>query len=208
MIIPENFFMYINIFIGFLYLALVIIGFIKGFIYEVVSLIYTALALVAAYFASPVLASLFPIIDITKFNDDLKLVEKFVDLNPLINTIIYFLLIFIFLKVVYIILSIALKAFNKIPVLGTLNKFLGALFGVLNATLITLAISMLLTLPLFSNGKQVKENTVLKYVDTYSTKAINYLVDNINLDQLTERFKDFDVEKAREDFKQFIIEYE
>jgi len=200
--------MYINIFIGFLYLALVIIGFIKGFIYEVVSLIYTALALVAAYFASPVLASLFPIIDITKFNDDLKLVEKFVDLNPLINTIIYFLLIFIFLKVVYIILSIALKAFNKIPVLGTLNKFLGALFGVLNATLITLAISMLLTLPLFSNGKQVKENTVLKYVDTYSTKAINYLVDNINLDQLTERFKDFDVEKAREDFKQFIIEYE
>ena len=162
MIIPENYFIYITGFIIAIYLVMIYIGYRKGFLYELVSLLYTAASLILAWFASPVLASLFPLFDISSLNEKYELIDHFFNLNNLLNTVAYFLIIFLVLKLLYVFVALLMKSLNKIPVLGKLNQILGACSGVINATLIALALSMLLSLPLISNGREVREKTILK----------------------------------------------
>ena len=90
MVIPQNYFIYISVFIGIIYLAMMYIGYKHGLLYELVALLYTALTVALAWFASPVLADLFPLFDITKLNEEYKLLNQVFDLNRMLNTVSFF----------------------------------------------------------------------------------------------------------------------
>jgi uncharacterized membrane protein required for colicin V production len=94
---------------------------------------------------------------------------------------------------------------NKIPVIGKFNQFLGAIFGFINATLIVLAISMLLSLPVIKNGQQVKDNTILRYINHYSDEALAFVIEKLSTTSLKEDINDFDIDAYREEFKEWII---
>ena len=197
MLIPENYFPYISIFIIALYLILMIIGYNKGFLFELVNMLYTILSLFISWVVSPVLAKMFPIISIEKIDSQYQLLNTLFNLDNILNNIAYFIITFLVLKVIYIFISFLTKSLNKIPVLGKANKILGLFTGFINATLITLALSMLLTLPLFKNGKDVREKTILKYIDNYSNQAISFVVEKIVLNNLGDN--GFDVSAYREE---------
>lgn len=175
--IGSNFILYINIGILILFIALIIIGYSKGFLLQLLSLLYTIASLTAAWFLSPVLAEKYPIIHLDKINSEYKLISEFLHLDNIINVVIYFIIIFFVLKLIYIILSVILKGVNKIPVVGKLNKVLGAMLGCVNAILISVLIGMLLTLPIFKNGKEIKDKTVLKYTDGIAQRCF-VLIEN------------------------------
>lgn len=202
MLIPENYFMYISIFVIALYIVLMIIGYNKGFLFELVNMLYTILSIFIAWVVSPVLANKFPIISIEKIDSQYSLLNTFFNLDNLLNNIAYFIITFLILKILYIFISLLTKSLNKIPVLGKLNKILGMFTGIFNATLITMALSMLLTLPLFKNGKDVREKTILKYVNKYSNQAISYIVDKITLNNIDGDI--LDVESYREEFLKWL----
>ena len=204
MVIPQNCFIYISVFIVAIYLIMMIVGYKRGLLYELIGLFFTALSVAAAWFVSPVLAGLFPIIDLANYSDETKLLSKLFDLNQLINTIAYFLIVFLLLKLLYFFLSLLLKSLNKVPVIGTLNKFLGSVFGVLNATIIVLCLSMLLSLPIFSNGKEVRENTILRYIGSFSSDVFHVVAEWIGDSNLKERTEDFDVDLYREEFREWL----
>ncbi|MBQ5552906.1 MAG: CvpA family protein, partial [Erysipelotrichaceae bacterium] len=113
MVIPESFFIGISIFIVAIYLLMIYLGYKRGLLYELVSLLYTALALFIAWFAAPVLASLFQLFDISKVSDKYAFLNKVLNLNSLLNTAAYFLIIFLIMRLLYLFISLLVKGFNK-----------------------------------------------------------------------------------------------
>ena len=205
MVIPESFFIGISIFIVAIYLLMIYLGYKRGLLYELVSLLYTALALFIAWFADPVLASLFQLFDISKVSDKYALLNKVLNLNSLLNTAAYFLIIFLIMRLLYLFVSLLVKGFNKIPVIGGINRIFGALLGVVNGTLIVLALSMLLSTPLIKNGKAIKENTLLKYVSYYSDQAFEYIVEKIYDSNAEFDGEGIDIDSYRQEFKEWLI---
>ena len=204
MSIPTNIFPFINIFIVILYIALIIIGYTKGFLFELLSLAYTLISLLIAWIISPVFANIYPIIKLENISNETQLMSKLVNLDAIVNTVLYFVIVFLVLKVFYWILAVVLKGMNKLPVIGTFNKLLGALFGVINATLITFMLSLLLSLPVIKNGNEVKNGTLFKYISNYSQVALNYVIENVDLDNIKKQFDNFDIDSARDEFKQWL----
>lgn len=204
MIIPENYFIVFDIVISLLFLAMIFVGYKRGLLYELVSILYTLGSLFFSWFIAPVLAGLYPLVDIAKIYPESSLLVDVFDLNPILNTIIYFVLVFLALKVLYFIISIILKGFNSIPVLGFLNRLLGACLGFINGLLITMVISMLFTLPLFANGQKIKDETILKYINNFTQNALNYIVENIDLSNLEKQFDNFDIDTSREALKDLL----
>lgn len=207
MLVKESAYLYINIAVILLYVSFVILGYIKGLFYELISLVYTGVSLFIAWLISPVFAELFPIVKMGEIYDEGSILNNIVNVNPLINTALYFLIVFIVLKIAYIIISLVVKSFNKLPVLGTFNKILGAIFGIINATLITLLISIFFTLPLFKNGNEVRKNTILNYVDSISNQAIKFVVDHMDTDFIVHDVN-FDASKTRQDITNWLINHE
>ena len=205
MFIPEQYFIYISIFIVMIYLAMMFIGYKHGLLYELVNLLYTAASFGIAYFAAPVFAAVFSFIDISKSGSEYSTLNQLFNLNKIINTVAYFIIIFLILKVLYIFISLFVKSLNKIPVIGKFNQLLGMIFGILNATLIALCLSMLLSLPIISNGKQIREKTILRYINRYSDQALNYLVQKVGEQEIKDKIEGFDIDEYREDFKQWLI---
>lgn len=203
MIIPENYFIYINILIGIIYLLFIIVGYIKGFLYEIISLLYTGFSILVAWFISPVLANLYPLVKLENINEEANLINKFINVNSIADFIIYFVIVFLILKLIYVLISLIVKAFNKVPVLGKINKLLGGLFGIINATLITLAISLVFTLPIFKNGNEIREKTILKHISEISVRINNAFIENIKLEDYIVD-SSFDVEGARQALKTWL----
>ena len=201
MIVPSSFFIFIDIAIVAMFICFIIVGYSKGFVYEVLSLLYTAISIVASWFLAPIFASMYPLVKLENLNTQAELLSRFINLDVILNTVIYFVLIFIIFKILYILLSLIFKGMNKLPVLGTINKILGAVIGILNATIVTIFLSLLLTMPIFKNGNEIKNNTIFKYIKNYSDEAITLIVQNVDLNHIKQQFKDFDINNAREDFK-------
>ncbi len=204
MVIPENCFIFVSGFIVVIYAAMIYMGYKKGLLYELISFLYTAASVLIAWFMSPVLASLFPFFDIGDIDEKYQILNKIYDFNGLLNTIAYFVIIFLLLKLLYILISLLVKSLNKIPVIGSLNQLLGGIFGILHATIIVLALSLLLSLPIIKNGKQVREKTLFRYVGSISNEAFSYLIDLISDSGLKENIGDLDINAYREQFKEWI----
>jgi uncharacterized membrane protein required for colicin V production len=204
MVIPENCFIFVSGFIVVIYAAMIYMGYKKGLLYELISFLYTAASVLIAWFMSPVLASLFPFFDIGDIDEKYQMLNKIYDFNGLLNTIAYFVIIFLLLKLLYILISLLVKSLNKIPVIGSLNQLLGGIFGILHATIIVLALSLLLSLPIIKNGKQVREKTLFRYVGSISNEAFSYLIDLISDSGLKENIGDLDINAYREQFKEWI----
>lgn len=198
MVISQDYYIFIDIFIGLIYLAMFFIGYKRGLLYELINVIYTVASLFAAWFASPVFASLFPLIDLTKIIEDQQLLIEAFDLNGFVNEVAYFIIIFLLLKLFYVLISVLVRSFNKIPVIGRVNQFFGGIFGLINATLITLFLSMLLMLPLFKNGKDIIDHTLLRYIRSYSNDALGLITETMLQNKVGDRLDNIDIESYRE----------
>ena len=148
---------------------------------------------------------MFQLFDISKVSDKYALLNKVLNLNSLLNTAAYFLIIFLIMRLLYLFISLLVKGFNKIPVIGGINRIFGALLGVVNGTLIVLALSMLLSTPLIKNGKAIKENTLLKYVSYYSDQAFEYIVEKIYDSNAEFDGEGIDIDSYRQEFKEWLI---
>lgn len=204
MIIPNSYVLYINIFIGLLYAVMIFNGFRRGLLFELISVLYNILSLVIAWILCPVLASEFPIVSMQNLSEELLIMSHFVDLGPLINSLLYFVIIFLLLRVVYMLIGLLAKSVNGLPVIGLMNKISGAVMGVVNATIIVTVMSLLLVLPIFSNGKEIRNKTVFAYIEKYSDMAIDFVTENMDLEDYKQKYEDFDVDEFRNNIKDWI----
>lgn len=197
MVISSEYFIYINVAIVLIYVIFAIVGYKNGLALQVIDLIYNILAVVVAWFVSPILAAHFPLVKLDELYTALGL-------NVLIDTLLYCVIIFLVLKLIYLFIKPLFKGVTKLPIIGFINKIGGFFFGLINATIVLLLISMLLNTPLFSNGKEVKSNTYLKYCESLSQKALEITLNHINLDSIKDSVDNFDVDKTREEFDKWL----
>lgn len=196
MVISSAYFTYLNLALIILYLAFVVIGYKNGLILQIVDLVYNILALFIGYFLAPILASHFPIVKLDEVYMALKL-------NVLMDTLIYMIIIFILLKLLYLIIKPLFGFVSKIPLIGFVNDIGGALMGIVNATIVVLLFCMLLNTPLFKNGNEVKEKTYLKTINGLSYRALEFSMDHFDFQK---EFKDFDIDKTRMAFDKWLEE--
>lgn len=196
MVISSAYFTYLNLALIILYLAFVVIGYKNGLILQIVDLVYNILALFIGYFLAPILASHFPIVKLDEVYMALKL-------NVLMDTLIYMIIVFILLKLLYLIVKPLFGFVSKIPLIGFVNDIGGALMGIVNATIVVLLFCMLLNTPLFKNGNEVKEKTYLKTINGLSYKALEFSMDHFDFQK---EFKDFDIDKTRMAFDKWLEE--
>lgn len=196
MVISSAYFTYLNLALIILYLAFIVIGYKNGLILQIVDLVYNILALFIGYFLAPILASHFPIVKLDEVYMALKL-------NVLMDTLIYMIIVFILLKLLYLIIKPLFGFVSKIPLIGFVNDIGGALMGIVNATIVVLLFCMLLNTPLFKNGNEVKEKTYLKTINGLSYKALEYSLDHFKFEN---EFKDFDIDKTRMAFDKWLEE--
>ena len=196
MVISSAYFTYLNLALIILYLAFIVIGYKNGLILQIVDLVYNILALFIGYFLAPILASHFPIVKLDEVYMALKL-------NILMDTFIYMIVVFILLKLLYLIIKPLFGFVSKIPLIGFVNDIGGALMGIVNATIVVLLFCMLLNTPLFKNGNEVKEKTYLKTINGLSYKALEFSMDHFDFQN---EFKDFDIDKTRMAFDKWLEE--
>ena len=202
--IPTDYVLFINILIFLIYAAMIYVGYKKGFIFALVSIIYNALAIFVSWLLAPVLAGEFPMLSADIISENIGIVGKLFDLDPIVNTVVYFVIIFIILRIVYLFITLFAKSVNAVPLFGSLNKIIGALIGVVNATIVVTILSLLLVLPVFSNGKQIRDMTMFKYIEKYSDMAIEYGIEHVDVSTFKDYWSQFDSDAVREEIKEWI----
>lgn len=193
----------VNVVILLIYLISVVIAYKNGFLYEVLGLFINLIILFLSYLLAPLLAS-----KISLINIDVSAypILAIFNLNELFNKIIFFVLIFFVLSIFGYLIKSLFKSVSKIPFLGFFNRILGIVVGFINATIITLLLSLLVSLPFVNNGKQIKEKSLFKYVNVITNKALLSLSDYIDLDSLSNNIEGLDINHARDELNKWLIE--
>lgn len=202
MYIPKDSFIYVNIVVVIIFLIYVFKSYKNGFIYELVNLAFLFASIVLSWVISPILAKKAALYDVGA-NTNVTLNTE--SLNSFVNTLIWFVLIIVVLNVLFMLIKPLLKFFSKLPVLGTVNRFLGGVVGILYGLFVTIIISMLLTLPIFKNGKEVVDGTILKYANSLNSAVTKCIVQNVDLSNISIG-TDFDVDNARKDLEHWLVE--
>ena len=82
-----------------------------------------------------------------------------------VNQIAWFILLFLVLRILIFMVDRIAKGVHKVPGLHAVSALLGAAFGVLEAFVWMVVITVLLHTPLFKNGSYIVENSLIKQVN-------------------------------------------
>ena len=82
-----------------------------------------------------------------------------------VNQIAWFILLFLVLRMLFFVVDRIAKGVHKVPGLHAVSALLGAAFGVLEAFVWMVVITVLLHTPLFKNGSYIVENSLIKQVN-------------------------------------------
>lgn len=200
MIIDSSLFMFINVAIIVVVALCIIVGYTKGLVYEVLSLLSLAVSIFLAYLLSPVLAKN---LILFRPGDDIALTL----ISGLINHIIWFVLILVVVNIIFSIILLLAGFVSKLPLIGPVNRFLGAVMGAFNGFIWVLVISLILSTPLINNGKEVKEGTFIRYINSISDKILLTVSENIDIESIDEGIKSEDINNIRKTFENWLIEH-
>lgn len=141
-------------------IALMILGYKKGFARSVLSLIGSIASFYLAWLLSDPLSTRFRLYEQIEENDVSGfLLSTFV--SSMINQILWFLICFALLRILVILLDKLLKGIHKIPGLHLIGGILGAAFGAVETVIWILVLCIILETPLFSNGSAIIDQSIL-----------------------------------------------
>ena len=110
-----------------------------------------------------------------------------------VNQIAWFILLFLVLRILFFVVDRLAKGVHKVPGLHAVSALLGAAFGVLEAFVWMVVITVLLHTPLFKNGSYIVENSLIKQV--------NQVTEMVAKDYLGPLFSSEGFSKMEEDTK-------
>ena len=110
-----------------------------------------------------------------------------------VNQIAWFILLFLVLRILFFVVDRIAKGVHQVPGLHAVSALLGAAFGVLEAFVWMVVITVLLHTPLFKNGSYIVENSLIKQV--------NQVTEMVAKDYLGPLFSSEGFSKMEEDTK-------
>lgn len=200
--IPNSYFFIVDIVIVAIFVICFVVSYKNGIIYEILSLFFIAISLFLGYFLSPIFAKRLFLVK-PAIDDSLMLNTDAIYFG--INTIVWFAIISIFFILLFILIKPIFKSLTKIPVVGWINKIFGLIFGFVKGIVICSILSCLLSTSVFTNSSDIKNGTIIKYVNIFTNQIVRTVVKNIDFKQIDENISDIDMDKTREIFEDFLI---
>jgi uncharacterized membrane protein required for colicin V production len=163
MTLPQNSELFINIAVIAIIVISLIIGYVKGFLWQVLKIIGILAIIILSWILSSGLSDLIQIFP-RKYAPfaSTGLADLF---YGKINTICWFLILFIAGLIILAILKPLFNAITEIPIIKGLNKSLGALLSLIPALLLIVVFTYILNSAIFSNGKDVVKKSLLRYTE-------------------------------------------
>lgn len=163
----------VNALIIVFFIAVLLWGYKKGLLIQVVGLVSTIASLFIAFlFANP-LAKVFPL---STFNSGLNPSNAVqIALNLRLNTLIWFVIVFIVFKIIFMVIKPIINLVTKIPIVKQINSTGGMIFSVFVYYFELVLISFLLTFPIFTNGHDLVEVTWLKPISQSAQTVFSFI---------------------------------
>ena len=198
---------FINILIiGYLILSL-FKGYKRGFILQIIGIF----SIIIGFGLSMLLC--------TTFAENFKFLQSASDsnasetlMNELGNVVIWFIILYFIIKIIVNYLGVFINKLFRLPILKTVNQVLGVIAGFFISSLSIILVASILRFPIFSNGEEIIEKSLLKTVsnstiyvsDTIVNEFINSniyndFVTNFNLEGASES-----IDNNMESFNEFI----
>lgn len=177
MIFPINQIMLLNIGVLLLIALFIFSGYKNGFLLKVIGCVSYLVIIFVSWFLSPALAGMVQIypLELTPFAG--TFIQPF--FYQTLNRITIFFLVFIALCIIVSLVKPLFKGLGKIPILSQINTILGVVFGFLQALIACMVITLIFHTPIFTNGTQVIEKSVLKPIDQINEKVLFVVSDTI-----------------------------
>ncbi|MEG0176718.1 CvpA family protein [Anaerorhabdus sp.] len=200
-------FLVINIGICLFYGINFILGYKRGFLLQLLDLVGLLVIIYVSWLFSPVLATYFAI-----WPKDLMPLQATIFQDAIynyINQFVWFVVIFIVLKILLLLIRPLVKVLQNIPILKQLNGIAGSLFSFVYSTVWMILIAFVLTLPIFPKGGQYVEKSwlqpILTYASTFVEEIEEPLSKNSSLNKLFDDMNDFS-DNDRLELKQWFEE--
>ena len=199
MYIPNSVFSFINIAIILICLLNIVMGYKKGLVYQLLTLLSFVGAFLVAYLLAPIFAGHIALIPNQGTVVDMISAQ-------LLNYVIWLVLILVVAKIVFSIVIQVSRIVSHIPLIGFVNKVAGAAFGLVNSAIWVMIISALLMTPVFKNGLEVRENTYLKPFNEVTNQIVLKITEFVDLDSLNIDASGADVEAVRQNLEAWLVE--
>ncbi len=173
MTLPSNSVLFINIGVVVFLLITVIVGYNKGFLWQVIKTIGILAILLLSWILAPGFSDLIKIFP-KKFApfQDTPLADVFYDK---INVLVWFVIIFLVGLLLIAIIKPLFKVVLEFPIIKQFNSILGAFFALIPAGIMIIIVTFLLNTAIFTNGKDIVDNSILRYTNTVTEKITNIL---------------------------------
>ncbi len=159
---------YINIGVIALYVIFMILGARKGVLVQILSSLGTVVSFLAAWrycgFASGYY-DLWPK-DLVPMND---IPEIAAAAYAHLNELIWFILLFVILRLLFLIIEKLLSGLSGLPVIKEVSGLFGGILGLVSATVWIMILCVVLNMPFFKNGRKITEDSLIGQIsDTVS----------------------------------------
>ena len=177
MTLPSNSVVFINIaVIAFLIISLVV-GYMKGFMWQLVKTLAVLGVILLCWIVAPGLSKLIQVFPAkyAPFQDS-PLSSVFYDK---INTLCWFLIVLVVGLIVIAIIRPVFNFITELPVVKQVNKIVGALLSLVPSFIIVVLFTYILNTAIFTNGKEIVNNSILKYTNVVVDKVADVLKDTL-----------------------------
>lgn len=151
--------MFLNLILMIILVFYIIRGYKKGAVKQFFSLFSLIIALFFAYFFYIPFGQLFKVTPAAIVPFQGSVLEGFFYIK--VNSLVWFLILFITGFIFMQFLKVVFNLFSKVPGISFINKVSGVAFGVFNYVIVSLIIIFFLSMPIFTNGPSLINNSLL-----------------------------------------------
>ncbi len=175
MLFPVDKILWLNIAVLAILLLSIYSGYRDGFIVKALGCIGFILIGIVSWMAAPVVAAkldLFP-------RDVIPLSAAFLApyVYDTLNKFTVFIVLFVVLSFLILLIKPICSEISAIPIIAEVNKLLGVLFGLLQGVILLVVVTLIFRAPLFVNGTDVIEHSVLKTTNTLTESIMFFMED-------------------------------
>lgn len=189
--LQENWAIYFSAFVVIFFILKAAQGYNTGILRRLIGLVGSIISYWIAWILCGVFAKYINIISVTSLGLSGTPFEAIA--KTYVNQIAWFILLFLVLRILFFVVDRIAKGVHKVPGLHAVSALLGAAFGVLEAFVWMVVITVLLHTPLFKNGSYIVENSLIKQV--------NQVTEMVAKDYLGPLFSSEGFSKMEEDTK-------
>lgn len=161
--LQENWAIYFSAFVVIFFILKAAQGYNTGILRRLIGLVGSVISYWIAWILCGVFAKYINIVSVKSLGISGTPFEAIA--KTYVNQIAWFILLFLLLRMLFFVVDRIAKGVHKVPGLHAVSALLGAAFGVLEAFVWMVVITVLLHTPLFKNGSYIVENSLIKQVN-------------------------------------------